>query len=1051
MMAPTPHRPNNSHLVRELSRSLEKTRGPNRAPLATVSPSKLNERDQPEHLEISSTTSGSLPTDSDGIIYSTRVMDNDTNYLPAYHTTAKRFGRQTSPVSQRSTARQEDYDEDHNNMTDDGDESVEIARGLKPRNSYTPSRLNQNHMMSPNPPWSGNDRDFEVTTPPLAASRSGPRKAEASENARRQERLSRRVSATRPRMTEKDNKAAFRKARTTSYADAEAKVQAAHPETSYISDPPTATLNVRGSRFTSVRPKHTISDPSVPTRFTARRGLTTKADTEHAPRHAPQDGRTATLTQGHVDSFALPDEALHTDVISVDYHDESPRVPATRPLFVRTGAINSKSNLGRMNKNRLSAAEYPSLEGIPLPAEERMLISALESLKDRIALLERDKSELEHRVRQKDGELINIEAQMQGLRRNGRDSALGSEDEMNGSPKGWKAEKFRLESQVQTLQGRVDRAEREASLARITTKRVTDDRDNIAVQLDLSYRECETLREENMRLHDELVATKDMNGHAPHSHESDVRVDAENERPTHSLHRKETTKLHKENLELRRKLEDGKANRDQEFKRWQGKQRDMASRIERRDETIRSLQVEPGASSNINTRLMQENDDLRNELLKLRAQHAESKEMRKAREERLRREMDAARQANEEETQKWGQKERLVVSEMKRREEFIKEYRDLPGGSAPAQHSRTLAPTKRMEVDDSHNEISDAESTTDIGLLRNKAGSTPFARKRAMILEETEEVDPDNLTELSSVAPSTVAEIRRSVEQDHIARRNERINARTQGSSVTTRATSEPLESGPSNTRLKSALKAASNIGVEPTTRSSSGNHERSTSKTDGKRYRYSTGNTDAITSAFILPDITLDSRARPSLNKASQDIIGALSSHDTASCPTCRRLLISIGIGGHTAKQVEKTNVPEEGDSTMRPAEEPGSALAGVIHELEEEIHHLKFLLRDADMDFLSCDPACKRRFRKNSKARQDVIASEIDRRSDWVYRLYDAQEGLGRNDGHEQTDETEEIISEVRERNVKPVGKHVTIEEALDEDLGDFERDEFELDGFD
>jgi hypothetical protein len=81
------------------------------------------------------------------------------------------------------------------------------------------------------------------------------------------------------------------------------------------------------------------------------------------------------------------------------------------------------------------------IEHLPTPDDEKAIFAALQQLQEKVAQLERERTEAENRIDEQDLELIELRATTQAqekLRRS--DSAQGSE---NSSKNGWKVEKTR--------------------------------------------------------------------------------------------------------------------------------------------------------------------------------------------------------------------------------------------------------------------------------------------------------------------------------------------------------------------------------------------------------------------------------------------------------------------------------------------------------------------------------------------------------------------------------------------------------------------------------
>jgi hypothetical protein len=139
------------------------------------------------------------------------------------------------------------------------------------------------------------------------------------------------------------------------------------------------------------------------------------------------------------------------------------------------------------------------------------------------------------------------------------------------------------------------------------------------------------------------------------------------------------------------------------------------------------------------------------------------------------------------------------------------------------------------------------------------------------------------------------------------------------------------------------------------------------------------------MTSAFILPDITLSGR------EAQTKPV-----HDAGNCTACPPGTKDVTI----PTPIPVTDRPEDiavdvTSATIRPSQPPPLALATVIKQLQDEIAHLKHLLTVQQRLYNQHDPALSKRRRVQVKAAMDQLTSDIEKRSDQVYSLYDVLEG--------------------------------------------------------
>lgn len=141
-------------------------------------------------------------------------------------------------------------------------------------------------------------------------------------------------------------------------------------------------------------------------------------------------------------------------------------------------------------------------------------------------------------------------------------------------------------------------------------------------------------------------------------------------------------------------------------------------------------------------------------------------------------------------------------------------------------------------------------------------------------------------------------------------------------------------------------------------------------------------GNTlPEMTSAFILPDITLHGAAAIVPSGASQNTNGTkLTTIITRPTPVSDRLPIAV---------------PGQEDPTIRPSQSPGLALATVLRGLENELSNLRAQLAEQENLYNQHDPSLSKRQRKVVYARIQKLLPMIDIRADQIYALYDVLEG--------------------------------------------------------
>lgn len=189
--------------------------------------------------------------------------------------------------------------------------------------------------------------------------------------------------------------------------------------------------------------------------------------------------------------------------------------------------------------------------------------------------------------------------------------------------------------------------------------------------------------------------------------------------------------------------------------------------------------------------------------------------------------------------------------------------------------------------------------------------------------------------------------------------------------------------------------------------------------------------NSENMTSAFIVPDITIrnpavGSQPVPELTKEAQEVLHGLAKHDGPNCTVCKRTT-SDEHHEHSAAAREAIKIPKpvpvsdrvpksspyEEEPTIRPAQAPGLALAIVIKGLDDELAHLKIELTRYQALYNGHDPALSKRKRKLVYHKIETLLGAIEVKADQLYALYDVLEGQ-KQDGHEISEEEIEITLE-------------------------------------
>lgn len=166
-------------------------------------------------------------------------------------------------------------------------------------------------------------------------------------------------------------------------------------------------------------------------------------------------------------------------------------------------------------------------------------------------------------------------------------------------------------------------------------------------------------------------------------------------------------------------------------------------------------------------------------------------------------------------------------------------------------------------------------------------------------------------------------------------------------------------------------------------------------SKQSGSRRRRSAQEMDDdMTSALILPDITLAGNA---MNDEQQ--AGNKQTYTV-----------------HKPVAVSERDAPTNGDDiTLRPAQEPAIALATVLQGLQDELTRLRTQLAQQEALYNQYDPALGKRKRKMVFDKIRRLLGAVETRSDQIYALYDVLEGQKARGDTMQQEEVEVTLRDI------------------------------------
>jgi regulator of replication initiation timing len=656
---------------------------------------------------------------------------------------------------------------------------------------------------------------------------------------------------------------------------------------------------------------------------------------------------------------------------------------------------------------------------------------------------------------------------------------------------------------------------------------LTTERDNMTNQLGVAFQTCEELKNEKLALLDENDALRqevdalrgdndelrDQLNHEMSQHREETvnlrqqfdqaanatekenatlnaelaRIRAQNDEHTQQFARQdaelrkarqekaEYARLQADHETLKAQLASMKAKREEEMKRWTQQESALKAQVDRRDETIRHFQDATQEQTNEAMRL--DNENLRQELAQLAAQHDDDYERWARKETQLKRKVQqreaAARQtlditrevlnnreANEQETlqrkpsyrredtgsriksrvQQESRNSRAELAQSSRsqenpRREYTGASRQDFSRSLPAQPRRSFS----APAADKNAYAETPESTTDLSL---KPHGTPYmsrslqSTRPPVTIHRPADLD---LTELSFIGSDVIAQLRRQLEEQRAnarrastapvehAVRDDTVRSQRQTREDTIRSVaSAKSERRPSLVRkssLKDTTRRTTASQFEDDVTGNVSNLDADTEATQTKPLDLSMHSNmsrrrrsapDNMTSAFIVPDLKIESR-RPSITATT--ISKHDKHHDNANCTVCRREGLTTSKSDlRVPRLVPVSNrEPDEIDATLRPARSPKEALALVVKELQDERAHLHIELAALRVMLENHDASQGARKRADINANIQDTLRRLEIKDAQIYNLYDVLEGQAA-DGDITEQDVEDITDMIR-----------------------------------
>ncbi|OXV11505.1 hypothetical protein Egran_00734 [Elaphomyces granulatus] len=672
-------------------------------------------------------------------------------------------------------------------------------------------------------------------------------------------------------------------------------------------------------------------------------------------------------------SFLLPDLPNLSELVSGIYEDGTPVF--SRQHKSRTTRFVSPS--GKAVDASLTHDHLP-LHSVPIPDDEKALFVSLKLLQDKVADLELAKSEAERKLEDIRQENVTLKAD-KSRRQKEQYRQLRSIEDREGEERRDSRRLARFEEANFALQNRLDIADRKIQVHETAIRSLTQERDSAVLQLGIAYlnsqdlkREYETLKTENAELRAQLEKLNGFTQDLPEEPES-----------------RQVTRQTQSDV-------DAMVDSESETNRQHYTQRSLASSRRQGEISTKKTQdkrLQTEFQSNSHTRISNQID----------------KEMSRIE---------------------------------KQQDETLFSFDIYPGRSSMSR-----------SVKSSGNARSEAN-------MDKKQPNTSKQRTKRVIVgdnDESENVDMDDvvtedganetgkdqdLTLLSFIDGHEIAQLRKTLEAERVARKQRESllakEAIVVDESNGPRRQPELVQVLPRKSSLKGTKVRPGTAAGETTTGSRANPDlgkdggavsERRRCHSDHS-VRSRRRSTEEMTSAFILPDITLryvDSEMRPPvrLSESAQKVLESVAQHDGGNCTVCHRLVSASndrchGTGsGRDTITIPKprpvsSRMPESSlyneEPTLRPSQPPALALATVLKGLEDELSHLKMQLVPYQNAYNQHDASLSKRQRKSLYQKIEMLLKDIDTKADQIYALYDVLEGQ-KQDGHEMTEQEVEV----------------------------------------
>ncbi|MCJ1431845.1 hypothetical protein MMC27_001200 [Xylographa pallens] len=986
-MAQSPSSDRRAQLIREMSRDLNRTR-----------PSSRSSRGSNGNAE--STTSDFDPENE--ALMSTRQIETTTQRLPELRASAQKYGRYSQPepdfaINTSAIGRAFPDFSQGGSSSEDESMSIEIGRGLPKNDNGNDAKVGRSRDFSSN--IGGNSMDFSpamvgnyqvMSTPPKRLYQATKRSTNTANDSLRRNAQVRRASTIQQKTTGPSPPAA----KTTDYVSGGSRQGSAeHRRTlssmharvadedvaSDVSEdrPQTLNLTARNTRFSNGRNGTTTSTNQLPSKFSSTKGFV-----DAIARGLSVSQNNVKLQQNNA-TLSSGNPGTQQSFILPDMPNISELVSGVfqdgTPVFSRHGKSRASRFAPGVQSQR--GKEYVEVAGIPVPEDEQAIFVSLKLLQDKVADLENAKAEAEATVYELHEKNLVLERDIQESKRfRTSDSAIGTTEGSDGAEESGRGPRKWI----------IEKTRLESTIRTLQEQASTASHKNSVSEITI------------MNLTQERDTVVSQLGVAYLTTEQ---LKVENEGLIEA-----NTRLSDEIAQLRTC---GEPHTNVTVPRANGLREKNRRRSQTNQENFELSKIGTGPQG-VGSRLARDN-------VVRKPSHRESMLGNQA--DQVPKAVEN-KKSHESVTRSGSNNATKGISQAINRVE--------PSLCLDEEPSTRKVKKTRMVVE----EYSESEATDD-------SVNQPIVEPLGRVLDvpEAEGATTGDITFLSFLESGEIAKLRKTLEQERIARKQ-----RLGQSSNTFQPQTDSTK--PSNTAplpRKSSMKdltARSGNREEDTIHSQREfdhtiqsklptSHDRRYSEhslLEQRNQRRGIG-MDDMTSAFIVPDITMrnpmmTSEGFQNMSASAQQASNDPTKHDGQNCTVCKRVMENGSSHNHdeTVKGTIKIpkpipvsdRMPEaspyEEEPTMRPSQPPPVALATVIKGLEDELTHLKIQLSQYQSLYNQHDPALSKRKRKSVLAKIEKMTQAVDIKSDQIYALYDVLEGQ-KADGHEISEEEVEI----------------------------------------